>query len=364
MTDNNKNKNSVPPHLPPPVCDIDKHKQWQRLKIIFAAAGMGLLAGLSGAAMTIGWIWPLLGDGDTWATSRAGSSASGAKLEERVFKERVVGRIVGVYSGVSAMGMANFFDAQQKIGDAMVIGSDGWLAMYYSGYIGNFKKWQVLANNGSVYKLDKAIVDPASGLIFLKVIIKDGSTIADRVMDLNYTVNPGDRVLVYQKDNWYGGAIGFREVTSISPVHIDTAPVVFYSLEGAFNVGSIVVNEQGKVAGVVAKNNLLLPNVYLSRILPSVLNQERVIYPSLGVDGWYSGERPIILKEEKVNGFLVSRVWGKFSPLRRGDVILEINGQVFDPDILWYNISNKTVKLKVWRSGAIFEIDSPTTANN
>lgn len=359
-----ENITSIPPHLPPPVCDIEKHREWRRLKMFFVVTAVGLLAGISGAAVSVGWIWPIYGGGDTWVDSRIGSSVSEVQTEERVFKERVIGRIVSVYEGASVLGSANFFDAQKKIGDAMVIGSDGWLAMYFSGYSGNFKKWQVLANNGTVYKLEKAVADPQSGLLFIKVVIKDGSTIADRVMDLNYIVDSGDQVLVYQKDNWYRGAIGYREFTAISPVHIDTAPVVFYTLEGVFDVGSIAVSEQGKVAGIVARNNLLLPNVYLSRILPSVLEKERVVYPSLGVDGFYSEERPIILKEEQVKGFLVSRVWGKESPLRRGDVILEINGQVLGPDVLWYNIFSKTIKLKVWRAGTVMEVESATTMNN
>lgn len=354
----------VPPHLPPPVCDIKSHREWQRIKIIMAASVFGLIAGITGALMVLGWLWPGYGGGDILTLSGARGNSSGAELDERIRKERINNRVFTVYSQSGAVGAVNYFDPKDRLGEAMVIGSDGWLAMYLPAYNGVFKKWQVLTQTGSVYSLEKALFDAHTGMVYLKLAAKTGETITERVMDFNYDLKPFDEIFVYEKNNWARSFLGYKVWGSPVEAHLDTAPAAFYTLNGSFTPGAIVVTSQGKVAGVVVEDNLLLPNFYITRIMPKVLSQGKVSYPSLGVDGWYGEERPIIVDSEKVNGFLVNRVFGKASLLRRGDVILEINGQIVDPDVLWYNISNNSVQLKVLRNGKYLDFESQTVESS
>jgi S1-C subfamily serine protease len=93
--------------------------------------------------------------------------------------------------------------------------------------------------------------------------------------------------------------------------------------------------------------------------LPKVLSQQPLSYPSLGVDGWFGDEQTIISEKIKVQGFMVTNVWSASSVLRRGDVLLEVNGRIVTPDNLWYTINNnQTVKVKILRATKVVELET------
>jgi len=86
--------------------------------------------------------------------------------------------------------------------------------------------------------------------------------------------------------------------------------------------------------------------------LPNILSAQTVVYPSLGADGWFSEEQPIVVASSSASGFAVTRVWSAGSKLRKGDIITEINGRVVTADDLWYNITgNTTVRLQINKGG-------------
>jgi len=130
---------AFPPHLPAPSCNVASHRKWQRIKILLAAAVFGLVAGLSGAAIMLGWIWPGWGGGDDWMVSRVNNSwLNRTQLEERVRIE-MADRVAVVYSRANVWHGANYFSETDKIGEASVVTSDGWLVMHYQGSVGGYK---------------------------------------------------------------------------------------------------------------------------------------------------------------------------------------------------------------------------------
>ena len=100
----------------------------------------------------------------------------------------------------------------------------------------------------------------------------------------------------------------------------------------------------------------LLPITYLARVLPRVLSEQKIFYPTLGVEGWFSSEQPLVYAGQRLDGFAVSRVFTGVN-LKKGDVITEINGQIVGVDTMWYD-TNQVLKLKVWRNGKILEMDA------
>jgi len=354
----------IPPHLPAPVCNIDDHKKWLRLKLILASAAFGLLAGLSGAAIMLGWIWPGYGGGDIWAVSEQNRSyLSTIQLEEKIAGE-IKDRIFTIYESASVVGSNSYLKKSDKLGEAIAISSDGWLAMYLPNYTANYKNWRALSGDGSAYSLEKVVFDRYAGVVYLKLtnMTTDGQSNSQfKVVSFSDSVRSFDEIFVYQNDNWYRGLVSYG-VYSAGVVHMDTAPVLFYSLNMSADAGSVAINNQGRVVGLINKEGLLLPNVYLTRIMPGILNRQAVAYTSLGVDGWFSKEQPIISKNEKVSGFMVNRVWGKSSPLKKGDIILEVNGKLIEAeDYLWYSNTNEMVKLKVLRGEKTLELESKVT---
>ena len=89
---------------------------------------------------------------------------------------------------------------------------------------------------------------------------------------------------------------------------------------------------------------------------------EQFKYASLGIEGWFSTEQPLIIKNESINGFYINKVLTTNNLLRAGDIVLQVNGVVVDQTNLWYTIYNTpvgdTVKLQILRGGKEMVIDA------
>jgi hypothetical protein len=350
---------SFPPHLPAPSCNIITHRKWQRIKILSAAAVFGLAAGLSGAAIMLGWIWPGWGGGDDWMVSRVNNSwLSRTQLEERVRLE-MVDRVAEVYARASNLRGVNYFSNNDKVGEAMVVTSDGWLVMYFPGSIAGYKYWQVLLND-EVYKVTNILTDQNAGLVYFKLAEnkqpagRDGTQF--KVVSFeNNLVQAGDEVYVLQNNDWQYAIVKQLLPKAISVPHLDSAPVARYSLNINVLAGEIVIDKSGKSIGVVAEDGSVLPARYISRVLSGVLERKIIFYPSFGLEGWFSFEQPIAVGIESLKGFLVTKGSGE---IRSGDVIVEINGQIVNEDNLWYNLNTTSaVRVKVSRMGKILEVE-------
>lgn len=349
----------IPPHLPAPICDISSYRKLQRLKVLAVAVAFGLLAGLTGAAMMLGWIWPNWAEGDVWVTSRSVIVANRGKLEEMVrldMKEKVA----TVYSGKNNWRQASYLNPKDVLGDAAIVSSDGWAVMYYPEYVGSYRNWQVVIND-KVLSISNAVFDRVSGLLFVKLGTVSTSTAHAtpyKVSSFDTSVSVGDGVFVYNASLWQAAEIVSNISEAAKWPHLDTAPVNMWAVGQEHSAGKLVINNDGKVVGITTGRDLILPIEYASRVLPQVLGGQKIAYPSLGVNGWFDSERPIVANGTAMRGFAISDVWGKSPLLRAGDILLEINGKaIVENTNLWYDITGATtLNLKVWRSGKIIDL--------
>jgi len=346
---------NIPPHLPAPVCNVGDYRKWQRIKMILAATVFGLMAGVTGASIVLGWVWPGFAGGDTWILSRNVSDFTRESIEDRVRIE-LDDRIGSVYRELSATAGVNYLNKDKKIGEAFFISSDGWMALYYPAFDGSYKNWRVLLKNGSSFVVQKVVRDVNSNLVYLKISPINQSA-QFKVVNFGDSVNINEDIFVYNNSSWHHTWVVNKISKAAIVPHLDSAPTLTYEIGNGFNAGNLAVNSQGKVVGVVTQDQYVLPSSYVVGILPSILSVQKVVYPSLGVYGWFSEEQPIIIKNESTVGFVVTRVMSG-SNLKLGDVVLEINGTVVNAGNLWYNIiSNQTVKLKVLRKGVVIELE-------
>jgi hypothetical protein len=118
-----------------------------------------------------------------------------------------------------------------------------------------------------------------------------------------------------------------------------------------------VVDNDGRFVGVVNDNGQVMVSRYIVAILPGILGAQKLAYHTLGLEGWYSAERPIVINGELVNGFAVSKnIFGN-TLLKSGDIILQVSGQLANAENLWYNIvNNRSLNLKIWRRGKVIDI--------
>lgn len=350
---------SFPPHLPAPSCNVATHRKWQRVKILLAAAVFGLVAGLSGAAIMLGWIWPGWGGGEDWMVSRVNNSwLTHTQLEDRVRLE-MVDRVASVYARANSMRGVGYFSNTDKIGEAMAVTSDGWLVMHYTGSVSSYKAWQVLLND-QVYKITNILADQNTGLVYFK--LAENKQLAGRegvqfkvVSFENDLAAVGDEVYVLQNGGWQYAIVKQLLPAAVKLPHADSTPVARYSLNIVVAPGEIVIDKSGKSIGVAVGNGLVLPARYISRVLAGVLEKKVVFYPTFGLEGWFNYEQPIVVDVESLKGFLVTKGSGL---VLGGDVVTEINGEIVNEDILWYNLNTTAaVRVKVFRAGKVLEVE-------
>ncbi len=349
---------TVPPHIPSPSCNISAHKRWQNIKVLLLAVIFGLFAGFTGAAIMLGWIWPNLGGGENLiGVSDSAISAHDTLLDN--VRSESEDRLGLVYRDVSASAGLNFLSADKKIGEAVFISSDGWMALYYPNFDGSYKNWKVLLKNGAYLGVQKVLYDHYTNLVYLKVsALSVGAQF--KVANFNDQIKSGQDLFVHTSVNWRHTFFNDYSAQAFVYPHLDTAPSAVLKLNDNFEIGSWVIDGSGKFVGVVISGNNVLPNNYLTTILPTVLSNQKIIYRTLGVNGWFSLEQPIVVGSERLNGFAVAKIFTA-KELRVGDIIIQINGQLVSPDNLWYNIiNNQSVKLQVWRKGKLIELVETT----
>lgn len=355
----------LPPHLPNPTCNIRNHERWINLKLILVAVGLGLLSGVTGAMIVIGWIWPNFGGGDTWIVSQNRSSAI-PPLTESVIIETSE-RIFGVYADSVKISDTTVLKNEENMGDAVAVSSDGWLAMYLKkgASISLYKKWRVLGSSGAIYKVDNVIRDQYSSFSYIKISPLVSATNTDqnplnqfKVASFSDPADYSDEVYVYEGGNWKYNRVGYRAKNFSSLSHLDSAPNYSYELENGSAAGSIVITGRGRMVGFVSDEGTLLPNAQITRILPEILSKQKITYPSFGAAGWFGFEQPIIMNAKFSEGFYVDRVWSKKSKLRRGDIVTHINGQIVQDENLWYNTGSSQVSLTVMRAGKSVDLSA------
>jgi hypothetical protein len=352
-----------PPHLPNPTCSIKNHNRWINISGMLFVAALGLFAGLVGGIITLGWIWPSYGGGDTWVVSQNRAESLNGVLDEVVSKESSE-KVFTVYDGAVKLDAIDYLSADDRVGEAVAVSSDGWLALYVAekSPVFNTSKWRVLSADGAVFEVSQYLWDGQAKIVYIKIspagTTKDSAATVTqfRVASFEDTIKTLDEVYVHENGDWRYARVGYTKFLPTGSGRLDSAPSRVYQLNSGFAPGSVIVNRRGRVVGFVTENGQLFPGTYLTRILPSVLGGQKIEYPSFGALGWFSEEQPAVSGANQVAGFVVSGLWNKNTKLRRGDIVKEINGQIVHDESLWYNISGDSATLTIMRSGKVFDI--------
>jgi len=346
------------PHLPKKKESKKIEIFSDRLKAIIFSVILAVFAGLTGAMIVLGWIWPYAGEGDTWVLSQTRSSISQKELEG-IVKQEMASRIVSVYKKSSFLYGTEYFEPQNKISPAVLIGSDGWLVMYYDQSLPNFMNWKVVLEDGLVYEIEKAVKDDYSDLLYVRL-----SALAEKEKQFKVVsfsdkdINSGDEVYVFQNGNWNISNVKFSVLPKKVDSHLDTSPVLKYLLTDKFDSGSVVINKQGRIVGIIDNGFNLLPYKTITRVMPFVLSESKIEYPSLEIKGFFSEEMPIKTDDGLVSAFMITKVLDAQSLLRAGDVITEIDGQKISLNTYYQTISSReNLLVKVLRRGKIIELE-------
>lgn len=352
---------SFPPHLPAPACSLPRHRQWQRLKIIGVATFFGLAAGTTGAAVLLGWIWPGFGSEDVYLSAEHPNISSRQSVQNQA-ENRISEKVFALYQKSTVQNGVRVLSPADHIADGVVGVTSGWLIAYVPNYDGRFQNWAIVGPTGALYRASNVLDDKRSGVVYVKIIrfdSTDSSAQAEqfKVATFGDTPQKFDDVFVYQGGEWLSTfSVGSTENTN-GASQLDSVPVANSGLAASFKNGSLVIDASGDLIGFVVDDNALLPISPLTSIFNAIENRTSVTYQTLGVEGWFSDNHPLFVNGEQVVGFLVNKTDVAKTLLRKGDVILEINGRPMTEENLWYTIGDKTVRLKVLRAGKEMEIE-------
>lgn len=355
----------LPPHLPAPASSLAQRQVRLRLQIILVAVVFGFISGLSGAAIMLGWVMPanfLGGRGGTLAFRPAAMNAlSDATLAE------LNQSVVTIYSKLSDESGVKFFDQRDMVGPAVVLSNDGWIVLQRSANIPAVSRvWRVFTSGGAVFEIEKTALDNTGGFLYLKLAVpaslgaETAAAISFRPVVFAESPRAGDTVYV-GKNGFYQSAIiaGVSSVFGKIP-HLDTATSLGYLLDANVSAPAVVVTESGKFLGMVVSGQVAAPAFAIDRIWPQVLGSGKIAYPSLGVEGWFANERPIIVQGKRQSGFVVTSARSPGSLLRRGDVVTLVAGEPITP-ASWYSaVQNSTkVAVTVLRANKTIELTVP-----
>lgn len=338
-----------PPHLPPPTCNVDQHRQWRRLKYIGVATFFGLLAGVSGAAVAVAVIWPY-SDVTTAIVSRVPRGEVSARLSESSARQ-LSGAVFEIYKKVATVNSVQYVSPQDRLGSGVVGISSGWLVASVPGFDGSFKEWRILGQNGNVYSVERALSDKETGLLYMmiKPVRREiGSQEQLKVVQFALNVEHPSVAFVFKNGGWAPSAVVAVSAGDNLTPHHDLTTALRYVLDSDFQDGSVVVGSDGVVLGFVADGNEVAPALGAVAMLTGIEERTSLSYPSLGVEGWYNEEWPLIVSGERVDGFFVSRVVGR-TPLRRGDIVREVNGRTVSFQTWWALRNEREVTVEVWR---------------
>lgn len=329
--------------------------------MIGAATFFGLCAGVTGAAVLLGWIWPGFGGEYAYLSARQPASLARQAVADEA-KVKIAEKVFSIYQRSTLLGGVRSLDPSDHIADGVVGVTSGWLVGYVPGFNGRFKDWIIVGPTASLYQATKVLADKRSGLIYIKIarLTPAGSSVFAeqfKVAAFTDTAETFDDILVLEDGQWYSTFLG-KAVGAVSgSSYLDTAPSYNFTLPTPFKNGSLAIDGQGNVIGFVVGGSKLMPISFLTGVLEGIEERPRVTYPTLGVEGWFERDRPLFVNGAPTVGFLVNAIVAGRSGLRKGDVVLEINGRPMTFRNLWYTIGDKTVRLKVLRAGKAIELE-------
>ncbi|MBT4277949.1 PDZ domain-containing protein [Candidatus Falkowbacteria bacterium] len=145
----------------------------------------------------------------------------------------------------------NYYLPQDIIAYGFVLTDDGWVVTLSENLNKEINSELVVINNGQVFSFKEKIVDPATGVLFLKAEVEDDNLEAIKLGDSN-KLNLLDDLIGL---DLFGGVL-LHKVISLN--NFDSLILSSEKLErrmvidGKSNIGSPLINSHGEVTGLVS----------------------------------------------------------------------------------------------------------------
>ncbi|MFH1789510.1 MAG: hypothetical protein ABH832_00340 [bacterium] len=342
-------KRKIAPHLPSPSCNLKNHTLFLRMKNIFFVILICAMVSVPVSIIVVSWVLPSISDSSIWINQFNRSDPINIQLSD-IEKKDLKTKTTLIYDQQKIGRKNSSTTSNIFLGRAINISYDGWTALYYPEYKADESNLLGVSHDNRTYMSERRIFDRHTGILYLKLNLKGDNL---RVANLGAEITPTDDYYALTQNSYDHINISGPYFIDFGE-QIDAAPRVRHSLSGSYTAktGSFIVDRSGKVVGLIEDSGHILPMKYINGFVQDLLSNNSLQYVTLGVSGWFSAQRPIIIDDKSVQGFHVTKLNSNKNALKSDDIILLINGTIVDEDNLWYNTrGKKTAELVVLRGG-------------
>lgn len=348
------------PHLPPETCRVDTHNKIRNIGWILFFVFVAFVAGLSAALIAVAWLTPNFASEQMVRTSFAEKSqfATPDPLIIRQVKQRTL----MIYDKRKKVD-SQYYSQDAFITDAGLISSDGWAVAFANGYsVAQEKNWEAIDYQGTFYKIDRAVYDSVSRLLYLKVAGTDFRSVAF-VSDKE--INTGSSLWSLYGENWNANTVGDYAALASKKIFAIWKPQSAHSLVFSEPVGSLLFNTSGDLFGLTDDKGLLIPSTLISLQVNNLLANQAIKYQGLNLNGYLVKRVAYENNGLELSGFYVADVGAhtNTTTVDENDLVLQINHEPINDNSLAYQVllSAPDMTLTVWRNGETVEVKTRKT---
>lgn len=328
------------PHLPPKTNNLEWHERLIFLRLIFFVLLIALAAGVIAALVVLAWYPSIIGIGSGRPltanppvfTTRTPPSVDSGPLARTI--EQATVRIYRASDIVRTLGV-ELYPTETAVGRAVIITADGWL-LTTSAVAQASTDLRALDERGRVYRVEKQVRDPMTGLSFIK-IAATGLSVAPVV----------DREVPTIGGFVYGGSGGAVTTHAIGPaVYNQREPLssdhetrlLSVASAAAIQEGAPLFTSQGLLIGIAHRTGdatVVMPVTTVRRLFDDVFAGKVIAAPlvrityvllpdvvptAVGADQQAPRIGAYILRVQRAGGYR-----GPLPSLEQGDIITAVN---------------------------------------
>lgn len=249
------------------------------------------------------------------------------------------------------------------LGSAINLTSDGVFVSVKQIIPAKGELWLILSDQRTV-QIKQTVLDPASGLVFLKADINNVPTapLADSKSFLS-----GEKLVYFSNntdESWQAWPDYLVRQENDRDESLVYAGKVSRSLELANLTqrakGKVVLNIKGEVAGLVSENAIIPSDVIKSSLNFYISEQQKISRPDFEFSYLENLFIPLASQSTLPQGPTVTSSV-KNSPIKTGDIIIEAGGQILNKNIFLEEVLEKfkpgdSVIFKINRAGVMLDI--------
>lgn len=358
-----------PPHLPEKEFSEKHYHFWQNIRFIFYVVIISLLAGITGALVVSAWLQPSFysNEGSFLINKNYNSQkeniSTWSQTPSVLAARRLEFSTINIFDKTLQVS-ENFYPESAFIGRVAMLSSNGWGVMYYPNFDKNkLSTWLALDSQGLSYEIENTLFDSERGFVYIKFVGQNFRVMSFPNWD-NFT--NGTKVWVSDYNVWKERQLGDTIVVVDKP-HKITEQYSRLHLEPDTKVGDIVMTEEGQFVGFVDNEGLLQTAWYTQYQLTNLLEKNDFLKSDIDFSGYFVERHGVSdVAQTPGSGFYIVNVGNKKSGLKKGDIIIAINGSDIDPHNLWKTVltTKGDLRFSVWRNNEDLDFVVENNFNN